>query len=124
MGTRHILVIDDDMGTRDALADILERAGFAVSTWEGNISLDTLCSGRRFQVAVVDFHLPFQNGLEVAQKLKQLQPECRVLLMSSELPAPEGLAASSGAVDRFLSKPFSKDVFLDAVSQLCLLAES
>jgi|UniRef100_A0A7C3SI73 FixJ family two-component response regulator len=119
MEPRHILVIDDDVGTRDALADILVRAGFAVSTWEGDADLEAVCTGRRYQVAVVDFHLPFQNGLEVARRLKQLQPECRIILISSELPTVQDALASSEAVDRFLSKPFSKDTFLEAVGQLC-----
>jgi DNA-binding response OmpR family regulator len=124
MQPHHILVIDDDLGTRDALADILERAGFVVFTWEDDASLEALFTGQRYQVAVVDYHLPFQNGVEVAKKLKELQPDCRIILISAELPNIGELATSSEVVDRFLAKPFSKDVFLDTVNQLCLPAES
>jgi DNA-binding response OmpR family regulator len=123
MKPHHILVVDDDLGTRDALADILRRAGFLVSTWEGDAGLERACAGRRFQAAVVDFHLPYRNGVEVAQKLREIQPDCRILLISAELHNPGELAASSEAVDRFLAKPFSKEVFLETVSQLCLAAE-
>lgn len=124
MELRQILVIDDDQGTRDALADILRRAGFAVSTWEGGAGLEAVCFGHHYQVAVVDYHLPAQNGLVVAQQLKKLQPDCRVILISSELPALEDLTATSETVDRFLSKPFSKEAFLEAVNRLCLTSES
>jgi DNA-binding NtrC family response regulator len=123
MTTHNILVIDDDLATRDALADILRRAGFLVSTWAGDASLEAVCTGQSFQVAVVDYHLPFQNGLEVARLLKELQPDCRVLLISAELPGLGELVDSSEVVDRFLAKPFSKDVFLDAIGRLCLSAE-
>ena len=124
MKTHRILVIDDDPPTRDALADILGRAGFMVSTWAGDASLETICTEQEYQVAVVDYHLPFQTGLEVARRLKELQPNCRILLISAELAGLGELADSSEVVDLFLAKPFSKDVFLDAVGQLCLTPES
>ena len=123
MEPHYILVIDDDAGTRDALTDILKRAGYLASGWESGASLEDVCAGQRFQVAVVDYHLPGQNGLEVARALKELQPDCRIILISSELPGLGELAASSEVVDRFLAKPFSKDIFLDTVGQLCLSVE-
>jgi DNA-binding response OmpR family regulator len=120
----HILVIDDDLPTRDALADILSRAGFRVSTWAGDHGLESVSAGQDYQAAVVDYHLPGQNGLEVARRLKEFQPRCRILLISAELPGLGELADSSEVVDLFLAKPFSKDVFLDAVNQLCLTSGS
>lgn len=120
MPTPHILVIDDDLPTREALADILRRAGFVVSTWAGDSRLEGVSAGQGYQAAVVDYHLPSQNGLEVARRLKELQPQCRVLLISAELPGMGELTGASQVVDLFLAKPFSKEVFLEAVGQLCL----
>ena len=82
-----ILVIDDDPWTREALVAILRRAGYRVTAAaafdpELAAAADTLDC----QVAVVDFHLPSLNGLEVARRLKELQPECRVVMISSEPP--------------------------------------
>ncbi len=119
MEPQHILVIDDDPGTREALTDILRRAGYSVSAWADDVSLGAVNTGERCQVAVVDYHLPEQNGLLVAQRLKELQPDCRILLISSDLPSIGEQAVASGVVDRFLAKPFSKDIFLDTIAQLC-----
>lgn len=118
----NILVVDDDVGTRDALADILRRAGFAVTVWQDEADLDAMCARQPYQAVVVDYHLPFQNGLQVAQRLKDLLPDCRILLISSDLPSLGELAASK-AIDRVLAKPFSKDTFLDTISQLCAVTE-
>lgn len=115
----RVLVIDDDSGTREALTEILGRAGYQVSAWADDNLLEEHTLSRTFQVAVVDYHLPFDDGLKVAARLKVLQPDCRVILTSSELPAASELAAAKGMVDRFLSKPFSKDVILEVVAQLC-----
>lgn len=117
--TPWILVIDDDAGTREALAEILGRAGYQVSAWADASLLEVPTLSHNFQVAVVDYHLPSGDGLQVAARLKGLQPDCRIILTSSELPPSSELIAAQGLVDRFLAKPFSKDVILELVAQLC-----
>ncbi len=114
-----ILVIDDDLGTREAITDILSRAGYQVSAWADDALLSAANLEYNFQVAVVDYHLLSVDGLKVAARLKSLQPDCRVILTSSEFPAASELTPIGGLVDRFLAKPFSKDVLLEAVAQLC-----
>jgi CheY-like chemotaxis protein len=114
-----ILVIDDDPGTLEALVAILHRAGYQVVSLSGNAGLESACRDRRFQVAVVDYHLPDFSGLEVARQLKRLQPDCKVILISSELPSLAELPQPGEVVDRFLAKPFSKDAILEVISQLC-----
>jgi DNA-binding NtrC family response regulator len=114
-----ILVIDDDPGTREALKEILVRAGYRVSAWADDEPLRVSALDRPYQVAVVDYHLPSGNGLQAAVRLKSLQPDCRVILTSSEFPASSEPSPRMEMVDRFLAKPFSKDVILEAVAQLC-----
>ena len=115
-----ILVIDDDRWTREALVSILRRAGYQVTTLE---RFDQKLEAGHFpepcQVAVVDYHLPHLNGLEVARRLKQFQPECRIVMISSELPDLAALGDQEAVVDRFLAKPFSKDAILEVIAQLC-----
>ena len=115
-----ILVIDDDRWTREALVSILRRAGYQVTTQERfGPELDAGQFPERYQVAVLDYHLPDLNGLEVARRLKQFQPDCRIVMISSELPNLPELAGQEAVVDRFLAKPFSKDAILEVIAQLC-----
>jgi len=115
-----ILVIDDDRWTREALVSILRRAGYQVATLEVfDRELDADLFPQRYQVAVLDYHLPYITGLEVARRLKRYQPECRILMISSELPSPAELAGQEVVVERFLAKPFSKDAILEVIAQLC-----
>jgi FixJ family two-component response regulator len=114
-----ILVIDDDLGTREALREILSRAGYQVSAWADATRLEAADLDYSYQVAVVDYHLPFGDGLDVATRLRRRQPDCRIILTSSELPPVADLPPFEGVVDRFLAKPFSKDAILEAVAQLC-----
>jgi CheY-like chemotaxis protein len=115
-----ILVIDDDHWTREALVAILRRAGYRVTNLERfGRELEAGHFPEHYQVAVLDYHLPELNGLEVARRLKQFQPDCRVVMISSELPSPAALADQEVVVDRFLAKPFSKDAILEVIAQLC-----
>ncbi len=115
-----ILVIDDDRWTREALVSILRRAGYRVTTLERfGQELEAGNFPERYQVAVLDYHLPHLNGLEVAQRLKQFQPDCRIVLISSELPDLPELSGQEAVVDRFLAKPFSRDAILEVIAQLC-----
>jgi DNA-binding NtrC family response regulator len=115
-----ILVIDDDRWTREALVSILRRAGYRVTTLETfDRELEAGHFPEPYQVAVVDYHLPHLNGLEVAWRLKQFQPDCRIVMISSELPNLAALASQTAVVDRFLAKPFSKDAILEVIAQLC-----
>jgi len=116
----RILVIDDDPGTREALVAILDRAGYRITSLAGSKEqIEAACHSRGYRVAVVDYHLPHQDGLEVARRLKGSMPECRILLISSEPPSLSKLGEDAALVDRFLAKPFSKEAFLEAVTQLC-----
>jgi FixJ family two-component response regulator len=114
-----ILIIDDDLGTREALTEILSRAGYQVSAWADAALFEAGNLPYPYQVAVVDYHLPSGDGLAVAARLRSRQPDCRIILTSSELPAMAELPPFEGVVDRFLAKPFSKDAILEAVAQLC-----
>lgn len=117
----RILLIDDDPGTREALVAILDRAGYRITSLAGSEEqIEAACRSHGYRVAVVDYHLPHHNGLEVARRLKECMPDCRILLISAELPSPEELGRDQELVDRFLAKPFSKEAILEAVTQLCL----
>ena len=106
--------------TREALGAILRRAGYRVTTmamFDPELASSNDPPG--CQVAVVDFHLPALNGLEVARRLKELYPECRIVMISSEPPDFADLAGGAPLVDHFLAKPFSKDAILEVIAQLC-----
>lgn len=114
----RILIIDDDPFTREALAAILQRVGYEVISLEGGREGEVDSLRQRFQVAVLDYHLPAINGLELARRLKECRPELRIIMISAKLPEGVELAGSS-VVDRFLAKPFSKDAILEAIGQFC-----
>jgi CheY-like chemotaxis protein len=113
-----ILVVDDDQRTREALEDILTKAGYQVSALASGDGMEALLEKHNFAAALIDYHLPARNGLEIAQSIRNKLPACRIILISSEYhPRPH--ECSPAAVDRFLAKPFSKTALLKIMEELC-----
>ncbi len=79
-----VLVVDDDQRTREALVEILRRAGYEVTSLASGDGLEDLLVRNEFAAAIIDYHLPSRNGLEIAQILRKNLPTCRIVLISSE----------------------------------------
>lgn len=118
MAGSKVLVIDDDQWTRQAVEEILTRAGYTVRTLVSGDGLEELLRQEDFALALIDYHLPCQNGLEVARLLKSRLPACRIVLISSAFRSNQELGDQGAAVDRFLAKPFSKTTLLQLLAEL------
>jgi len=97
----RLLIIDDGPD----MVRLLEA--ITSSTWEVHSAANLaeaveLAEAHPVDVAVVDFMLPGGGGFSVARRLKELQPDCTVVMFSA---APVGhQAADSPDVDEFVMK--------------------
>jgi len=100
------------------LTDMLERAGFKVTTAEDSVySNHLIYNSSPPDLILLDVMLPHMSGDKKVRKLKERKNShaIPVLLISSKDETElANLAASSGA-DGFLQKPFSADKLLDTV---------
>ena len=79
--SERILVVEDDDNVRDVPVDILRNQGYeVVEARDGKEAVEHLKTGPPFDLVFTDFGLPGgMNGIEVADKAKQLQPDIKVL---------------------------------------------
>ena len=121
--TCQILVVDDDQRTREALVEILQRAGYEVVSLTSGNGVEELLERYNFSCAIIDYHLPARNGLEIAVSLREKLSTCRIILISSEYQLQTN-PSNLTSVDRFLAKPFSKTALLKIMMELCPLGTS
>jgi CheY-like chemotaxis protein len=99
-----VLLIDDDMISREVIATILTLNGYALHTAEdGAKSLELLDGGTCIpEVILADVQMDGLSGLEL---IKELRARCKALifLISGSDPPPE----LKDSVDGFLLKPFN-----------------
>ena len=119
MALGQVLIIDDDQRTREAMGEIVSRAGYNVTVLSSGDGLEELLARQTFAAAIIDYNLPQRNGLEIAQSVRQRLPACRIILISSEYRPQRQQPAGTELVDRFLAKPFSKTVLLSTLTALC-----
>ena len=81
-GEFRALIVDDDVDFADTLVEILEMRGVVVEV--ANNDGDALRAVDAFapDVALLDVHLPGLSGFEVTSRLKQMNPELGIVILS------------------------------------------
>jgi CheY-like chemotaxis protein len=111
MATKTILIVEDNAGTRDGLAALLARHGYATQTArDGGEALDILYRGPPPDLVLLDMLLPVQDGWRILPRLKNAIP---VIIMTGTVLSPEW-AAEHGAAG-FLKKPIEDSDLLAEV---------
>jgi two-component system, cell cycle sensor histidine kinase and response regulator CckA len=113
-----ILVIDDQPTVRRMAHRLLSEWGFRVfeaeSGEEGMEVLNTARAG--IQLVIVDIVMPFADGVQVTQRIRERWPQQRILYMSAH---PAEVLVEYGLTEfdaPFLAKPFTRDELLAKVS--------
>lgn len=113
---RKALVADDEQVIADTLATILRRSGFdtrAVYTTEDAIATARLHSPDLLITDVV-FKGESLNGIDVALQVRDMLPDCKILLFSGTAASVPLLdqARAAGNEFQFLAKPIHPDDLL------------
>jgi signal transduction histidine kinase len=111
---RRVLVVEDDVGVRIGLVDLLRDAGYHVDEAEdGRDALHRLHQPPPPDAIVLDLRMPVMNGWEfrVAQRQDPVLADIPVVALSADGAAH----AAAIAADAFLRKPLSELALLEAL---------
>ncbi len=120
VGSRKILILDDEENIADTLALIFSSNGYDARTaYSAEMALQTLEEWRP-DLAIIDVVLPGMNGIEFAIFLKASYPDCHFLLFSGQ-PGTGGLleeAKKKGYLFEILAKPLHPTFMLATVANM------
>lgn len=106
MGDLNLLVVDDDSLVAWALERAAPQLHADVSiAGSGSAALDRVRSGR-FDLAFVDIHLPDANGLDLLLEIRDLSPETKIVVLSSDASSSNRECAFQRGAWQFIEKPF------------------
>jgi CheY-like chemotaxis protein len=110
----RVLLIDDDMVSREVLATVLTMSGYTVHTAaDGETALALIASREADpELILMDAQMPGLSGTLLIGALRS-RSRARILAISATKPSSEIL----GACDGFLQKPFGADALRRAVSE-------
>ena len=111
-----ILVVEDEVDSREALRDLLELEGYQVRTaTNGREALDTLAAlGDQICMVLLDLFMPVMDGWQVIDELRatgKLDSTQIIIITSAAYRAPAGMPV--------FEKPLDMDKVMNAVATLC-----
>lgn len=100
----RILVVDDEAGVREFVAEALELDGFeALAVASGDAAL-ALLQQRSYELMFTDLKMPGIGGLELLARAKELQPELEVIVLTAQASATSQLALPKPACDEVFAR--------------------
>lgn len=104
---KRVLVVDDEKIIAATLGIIFTQAGFASTSYNDPLDLLSACEIDAPDAVVSDVMMPHMTGIELALKLRELYPACKVILMSGQAATADLLqeATRQGHTFDVLGKP-------------------
>ena len=113
---KKLIIVDDDKPFRERFGRSMEKKGFFVEIFAGYKDCLLRCMKESFDYAVIDMRLEDGSGLELIQKLKEISPNTKSLLLTGYGNIATAVAAiKTGAID-YLPKPAEIDQIYDALT--------
>lgn len=105
-----ILIADDEAVSRRMLHGMLEKWGYEViSVSDGDAAWDTLKTTDAPRMALLDWMMPGQNGVDVCRALRNQRPEpyTYILLLTAKDAKESVVEGLESGADDYLTKPFN-----------------
>lgn len=114
----QVLVVDDEIGMRSALDATLRRGGWQVETACGVEEALRKFETGRHSLIVTDMRMGDGDGLQVMQRVRQLQPATPVILLTAYGSIPEAVDAMKAGACDYLTKPVSTERLYQSMDKL------
>jgi CheY-like chemotaxis protein len=115
---RRVLVIDDNATNRRILALQMEKWGMRYRDAETPTQgLQLLKDGERFDLAIVDMHMPEMDGVTLAREMRGVAPDLPLVLFTS-LGRREAVADAEKLFKATLPKPLRQSQLFDTLMTL------
>jgi DNA-binding response OmpR family regulator len=116
----RILVVDDDLESRDLLCEVLEANGYlqVEAVADGLAAREALARDGDCPIIIADLHMPNESGLDLLRNLRKQNAKHQIVLMSSFMSTTERKLARDLGAYALLDKPFRLSELLQVVSQL------
>ena len=113
----RILVVDDDADIRYMLKQLLEHNNYKVCMADNGIAAEALVLEERYDAAIIDLRMPVIDGIETLRRLKSINPDLPVMMMSANASKPDRKKAHELGAVAFYDKPFDFNAILNKLTQ-------
>ena len=105
----RILVVDDEEPIREALTAWLHKDGYQVSMAESGQTALGCVEDSPFDLYLVDIKMPGMDGIELLGRVKEMQPEANVIMITAHGSIQTAVEAMKRGACDYICKPFDPD---------------
>ena len=118
-GKETILLVDDEQVILDVGTMMLKKLGYNALRAENGLKASQIFRDNKDVIGLVilDMKLPDENGSDTCKRLKEINPDVRVL-HTSGLGRAQGSESLDCGCDGFLPKPFRIEELSDKLKEL------
>ncbi|HEX2962687.1 MAG: sigma-54-dependent transcriptional regulator [Bacteroidota bacterium] len=105
----RILIVDDEKIVRESLLHWFEEEGYEVDTAEdAEAALRTIDKGK-YELMLVDMKMPGMSGLELLDKVKEIDKDTIFILITAFASVPTAIKALKNGAYDYITKPIDPD---------------
>ena len=122
MGVRHhirVLVIDDDPSICKTVGLLLEDHGYSPRTYDDPEEAITAADKESFQIALIDLRMPKLDGVEVVERLKQIDERMSCIIMTAYPDLDSATETMRRGTCDYIAKPFKQEDLINSIERAC-----
>ena len=109
----HLLYVEDDESLSFVTRDNLELNNYEVTHCEdGQIALETIRSGQKFDLCILDVMLPEVDGFTLAQEIRKRDEIMPIIFLTAKSMKQDKIHGLTIGADDYITKPFSIEELL------------
>ncbi|MCX7823304.1 MAG: response regulator [Syntrophobacterales bacterium] len=112
-----IMIVDDSSLPRKMFKSILTETEHTILEASGGIEAIQLYTAEKPDLVFLDLVMKDMHGLDVLTKLREIDPQCRVIIVTADIQhSTKEMAFKKGALD-YISKPFNRDQIIELLNR-------
>ena len=112
-----IIVVDDESNYLTVMETLLGEAGYEVLTAPSAIEALKIAAAADLDLVLTDMKMPKMTGIELLDKLQQLQPDLPVIIMTAFGTVEKAVSAMKKGAFDYILKPFKNDEILVTIAK-------
>jgi len=111
----RVLVVDDSEINLLFLHGLLEHIGCQVATATNGFEALDLIDQHPYDLALIDINMPLMNGLELVKKIRELQIDLKIAVVSAYADEEKINEAYAAGIDAYLTKPVEENQLVELI---------
>ncbi|TLZ44080.1 MAG: response regulator [Methanobacteriota archaeon] len=118
-----ILVVDDDDGVRENLAELFELFGYSILTAGSAPEAIQKLTSQEVDLLLTDYWMPGPNGVELIEAARKVKPRLKAILMTAFGDSFMEIESVRRGAIGYVNKPFEADEITNLVGRILALKE-